>query len=474
MGQRAVVIGGSIAGMAAARVLADHFASVVVVDRDELVDDTLPRRGVPQGGHGHVLLVAGQRALGSLFPGLMAELVADGAVEFDPGMNLAFYRFGAIWPRVRTELRLVTASRPLLERAVRRRVLALAGVEVRTGTAVSALVGHGERITGVRLSGDTGDSGDADGTEAPAGAGVTRGGVLEAELVVDCGGRGGRSQQWLAELGHPVPRVTEMKIGVGYATRLYRRTPTDLADAQAAFALPDPPTELRAGLALPIEGDRWLVSLGGWHDAFPRDEAAFDAHAAALPHPGIAGIVAGCEPVSGLTVCTLPVSRRRHFEELRRVPAGYLALGDAICSFNPIYGQGMTCAAMEAVALGDLLGRHPEVTAALTAEYHQRAARIVATPWRFASGGDFAYPQTEGVRPRGIALLNAYARRVQLASMVNPSVRRVFTSVQHLIMDPAALTAPAMVVEVLRSARRNRVSRPGRRSVPVSGGGVGR
>lgn len=458
IGRRAVVIGGSIAGMAAARVLADRFDSVVVVDRDELVDDTEPRRGVPQGGHGHVLLVAGQRAFTALFPGLMAELVAAGAVEFDPGMSLAFYRFGAIWPRVRTELRLVTASRPLLERAVRRRVLALPGVEVRTGVAVSALVGDGSRITGVRLS-DSGDAGDT---------------VLEAELVVDCSGRGGRSQQWLADLGHPVPRVTEMKIGVGYATRLYRRGPADLADAEAAFALPDPPTELRAGLALPIEGDRWLVSLGGWHDAFPRDEAAFDAHAAALPHPGIAGIVAGCEAVSGLTVCTLPVSRRRHFEELRRVPAGYLALGDAICSFNPIYGQGMTCAAMEAVELGDLLQHHPEVTPALTAEYYQRAARIVATPWRFASGGDFAYPQTVGARPRGIALLNAYARRVQLASMVNPAVRRVFTSVQHLIMAPAALTAPAMVVEVLRSARRNRVSRPGRRSVPVGGGGVGR
>lgn len=433
----AVVIGGSIAGMAAARVLADHFDSTVVVDRDQLADDTQPRRGVPQGGHGHVLLVAGQRALSTLFPGLMAELVAAGAVEFDPGMSLSFFRFGAIWPRVRTELRLVTASRPLLERAVRRRVLALAGVHVRTDTAVSALVGDRERITGVRL---------ADGT------------VLDADLVIDCSGRGGRSQQWLAGLGYPAPRVTEIKIGVGYATRLYRRHPGDLLDAQAAFALPDPPTELRAGLALPIEGDRWLVSLGGWHDAFPRDEAAFNAHAAALPHPGIAGIVAGCEALSGVTVCTLPVSRRRHFEELRHVPAGYLALGDAICSFNPIYGQGMTCAAMQAVELGGLLQRHCTVTAALTAEYYQLAARIVATPWRFASGGDFAYPQTEGVRPRGISLLNAYARRVQLASMVNPGVRRVFTSVQHLIMDPAELTAPAMVVKVLRCAHRH----PGR------------
>ncbi|MEV8511462.1 hypothetical protein [Dactylosporangium sp. NPDC051484] len=448
MGGRAVVIGGSLAGMAAARALAEHFASVVVIERDELADDTEPRRGVPQGGHGHVLLVAGQRALDTLFPGLMAELVAAGAVEFDPGMDLSFFRFGAIWPRVRTQLRLVTASRPMLERAVRRRVRALAGVEVRTGIAVSALVGDGERITGVRLDDDT---------------------VLDAGVVVDCSGRGGRSQQWLRDLGHREPRVTEMKIGVGYATRLYRRRPTDLGDARAAFALPDPPSELRAGLALPIEGDRWVVSLGGWHSAFPRDEAAFAAHAASLPHPGLAGIVADGEALSDITVCTLPVSRRRHFEELHGAPAGYLALGDAVCSFNPIYGQGMTCAAIEAVELGRLLERHAAVTATLSLEYHRRAARVVATPWRFASGGDFAYPQTAGVRPRGVALVNAYARRVQLASMVNQDVRQVFTSVQHLIMDPAALSTPAMVARVLRSGRRAARRDRGGATPPVGG-----
>ncbi|MEJ3653044.1 FAD-dependent oxidoreductase [Actinomycetes bacterium KLBMP 9759] len=447
---RAVVVGAGIAGLAAARALADHAGSVVVVDRDEPDADhahdgsAVPRRGVPQGGHGHVLLVAGQRALGTLFPDLMAELVAAGAVRFDPGMSLSFFRFGAIWPRVHTELRLVTASRPLLERTVRRRVQALPGVEVRGGAAVSGLVGDGKRVTGVRLD---------DGT------------VLDADLVVDCSGRGGRSQRWLGELGHAVPRVTEITIGVGYATRLYRRKPDDLGDYEAAFALPDPPAELRAGLVLPVEDDRWLVSLGGWHGAFPRDAAGFDAHAAALPHPAIAGITAGCEALTDVAVCTLPVSRRRHFEELCDAPSGYLALGDAVCSFNPIYGQGMTCAAMEAVALGDVLAAHPAVTTELTRDFHRRAAGIVATPWTFASGGDFAYPQTKGTRPRGISVLNAYARRVQLASMADPAIRKVFTSVQHLIMDPAELRRPSMVLDVLRAARRH--GRPPHRSADL-------
>jgi 2-polyprenyl-6-methoxyphenol hydroxylase-like FAD-dependent oxidoreductase len=433
IGHRAVVVGGSVAGLSAAAALAHRFDQVVVLDRDELADAAEPRRGVPQGGHGHVLLVAGQRAFTTLFPGLLPELLAEGGVEFDPGMGLSFFRFGAIWPRVRTELRLVTASRPLLERTLRRRVAALPNVGIRPRTAVTGLLGSAERVTGVRLADDS---------------------VLEAALVVDCSGRGGRSQQWLTSLGVSPPRVTEVKVGVGYATRLYRRRPGDLVDAEAVFALPDPPRELRSGLALPIEDDRWLVSLGGWHDAFPRDADAFDAHAAALPHPGIASIVTGCEPLTDVTVCTLPVSRRRHVEELRAVPAGHVVLGDAVCSFNPIYGQGMTCAAMEAVELGVQLDRHGSVTTALGLDYHRRVGEIVATPWQFASGGDFAYPQTEGPRPRGVAVLNAYARQVQLASMIDPAIRRVFTSVQHLIVDPAALRKPRMVLDVLRTARR--------------------
>jgi 2-polyprenyl-6-methoxyphenol hydroxylase-like FAD-dependent oxidoreductase len=137
------------------------------------------------------------------------------------------------------------------------------------------------------------------------------------------------------------------------------------------------------------------------------------------------------------------------------VPGGYLALGDAICSFNPIYGQGMTCAALEAVELGKLLdGAGSTPGQELATRYYQQAARIVATPWQFATGGDFSYPETGGERPRGIRLKNAYAKRVQLASMVDPQVRRTFTSVQHLITEPTALMKPAMVLRVLRKARK--------------------
>ncbi|HEX8768610.1 MAG TPA: tryptophan 7-halogenase, partial [Jatrophihabitans sp.] len=378
------------------------------------------------------------RALGELFPGLMDELVEAGGVRFDPGTELSFYRFGSIWPPVPSELRLVTFSRPLLELAIRRRVAALPGVSIRDGVSVTALLGSDGRVTGARLDGDE---------------------VVQTDLIVDCTGRGTRSNQWLSALGFPSPRASEVKVGVGYATRLYRRSPGDLPEGSAVFSLPSPPAEKRAGLALPVEDDRWLISLGGWHDDFPRDLPAYERHARELPHPGIARLLERCEPLTELSVVHYPSSRRRYFEELSQLPGGYLALGDAICSFNPIYGQGMTCAALEAVELGRLLDGaagpgSSSLGPELAARYYQQAATIVATPWQFATGGDFSYPETGGERPRGVRLKNAYAKRVQLASMVDPQVRRTFTSVQHLITDPAELLKPAMVARVLRSSRK--------------------
>lgn len=445
VGKSALVIGAGIAGLCAARTLADRFEQVLVLDRDELPDTAVPRRGVTQGGHGHVLLVSGQRALSELFPGLMDELVEAGGVRFDPGTELSFYRFGSIWPRIPSELQLVTFSRPLLELAIRRRVAALPGVSFREGVSVAALQGSDGRVTGARL-----DEGE----------------VIETDLILDCTGRGARSNHWLASLDFPAPRVSEVKVGVGYATRFYRRSPGDLVEGSAVFSLPSPPEDKRAGLALPVEGDRWLISLGGWHDDFPRDLPAFEQHARALPHPGIARLLERCEPLTELSVVHYPTSRRRYFEELSEVPGGYLALGDAICSFNPIYGQGMTCAALEAVELGRLLDSSAGsgtassgsagsgLGAQLSTRYYQQAAKIVATPWQFATGGDFSYPETGGDRPRGIGLKNAYAKRVQQASMVDPQVRKAFTSVQHLIADPAVLLKPAMVARVLRGARK--------------------
>jgi 2-polyprenyl-6-methoxyphenol hydroxylase-like FAD-dependent oxidoreductase len=197
-----------------------------------------------------------------------------------------------------------------------------------------------------------------------------------------------------------------------------------------------------------------LVGVGGMHgDHAAPDGAAFLRHAQSLPDPTIAELLANREPLTGVTTIQFPTSRRRHFERLRRRPAGYLALGDAICSFNPVYGQGMACAAMQALALGAALDRHGEASAAMAAEYYKTAATLISTPWRFAVGADFAYPDTRGPRPVGIKLLNWYSQQIQLAAQTSPKVRRAFTSVQQLVAPPGLLWKPSMILDVLRSAR---------------------
>jgi 2-polyprenyl-6-methoxyphenol hydroxylase-like FAD-dependent oxidoreductase len=433
----AIVIGASVAGLAVAGVLSRRFASVTVLDRDVLPDDNTPRRGVPQSQQGHFLLVSGLQELEALFPDLERELVAAGGTRIDPGLGLRSYRFGRLFPIVATGRELISMSRPQLELLVRERVAELAGVTIRDRIAVTGLRGDGERVTGVTL--DTGEK-------------------LDADLVVDCSGRSSRSDRWLGQLGFPSPERVEVKVGVVYSTRTYRRRPGDLPGWQAVLILPTAPAERMAGIALPLEGDRWLVTAGGWHvEDPPTDAAAFEAVAAALPDLTVAELIARTEPLTDPAVHRFPSSQRRLFERLDRLPAGYVAVGDAVCSFNPIYGQGMTCATREAVALGIALDQHGTASSAMARDYYRAAAEIIATPWRFAVGGDFTYPQTTGPRPRGIRLVNWYVRKIALAAHVRPDINALLLAVQQLVTPPGVLFWLAFVARVLWLARSSRV-----------------
>ena len=284
-------------------------------------------------------------------------------------------------------------------------------------------------------------------------------GEIEADIVVDAMGRGGnQANHWLSAIGYPVPDVETVKVGVGYGTREYHREPGDELGQSMTLVLDEPP-KLRAAAVFAVERDRWIVTLAGWHgDHPPTDDEGFARFAESLPDPVVGRTVRRLTPASEVRLYQFPASRWRHFEHLKRVPAGYVATGDALCSFNPLYAQGMTVGILEAELLGRSIDRHG-LGERLPAEFYRAAAKIISVPWQMATGADFAYPQTVGKRPFGINLLNAYVRKVVLAAHVRTDVNDLMIRVSHLLTPLSALLAPATVARVLIAARRSPAAR---------------
>lgn len=439
VGGHAVIIGGSIGGLVAARTLSPRFDSVTVVDRDALPVGAENRKGVPQSPHAHALLISGRMKLEELFPGLTDELIAGGAVPFDPGYDLLFHQMGALRTRFASGQLGISLTRAFLEQAIRRRVMALPNVRIHDRTAVSGLTGVPGRVLGVELE---------DGRR------------LGAALVVDATGRsGGRTDRWLDRLDCPAPKTSTVKIDVGYTTRVLHREPGDLHEGALLYLMSAvPPHDKRAAAVFAVEGNRWMVTLGGWHRAHaPVDPAGFTAFAEALPSPHVADLLARAKPVSDDDAHRFlyPAARRRWFERLSRLPDGYVALGDAICSFNPLYGQGMTVATLEAVELGRCLDRHGAATSEMARRYYRAAARVIATPWQMSTSSDFMYPETIGAKGFGTDFMNRYVRQVMIASHVSVPAHRVMLNVQHLLARPASVVRPDTVIRSLLAARRS-------------------
>lgn len=433
MGRTAAVLGASMAGLCAARVLADRFDRVVLFERDTLPDGPQPRRLVPQGRHPHLLLVAGARLLETWFPGLRDELRGAGAVDIDICRDFHWHQAGGVQRRPQSMLHGPAMSRPLLEWAVRRRVTDLPNVEIREQTSIEGLLTDTarERVIGVRVGDDE----------------------FDADLVVDATGRAARTLAWVEELGYPTPRTSVVGVDTRYVSRVYRRTDTPSRDWTAAADIGDPTTK-RLAMLLPMEGDQWILAIAGINgETAPTDDAGMLEYLRRFDSPVIADIVGGSEPVGEPVTHRFPANQRRHIESLRRFPLGWVLLGDSVCSFNPIYGQGMTAAAQQAGALGSSLDRAGAVNRAFALTYFRAASRIVSTPWSIAVGGDFAYAGATGKKPFGTDLLNHYMDRVIKAGQCDDDVVIRVNEVIALVRSPQSLMSPAFVLRVLRKAR---------------------
>lgn len=427
-GSDAVVLGASVAGLLAARVLADAFERVTVVDRDPLRDDGDARRGVPQGRHIHVLLVAGQTIMEDLLPGLTAELVASGALEVDFSREVQVHAADGFLSPGAGHMPLYYASRPLIEQTLRARVAQHDGVTVESSHQASELA-----LT---------DSGTIRGVVALHN-GAER--TIPADLVVDTTGRGSRAGNWLQQLGYAAPATEQIHVDLVYRTcRVHRPA----HDQRAMLIMPSAPRARGAAVA-PIENDRWIVTLFGMHgDHPPGDLDGLRDFAAGLPTPVVRELLDGHElETPEIARYRFPAYNRRRYERLKEHPPGLISLGDAVASFNPIYGQGMSVAAQEALALHHTLadGRDD-----IAARFYPRIDKIIENAWKVATGGDFQFPQTDGTKPRGTDLLNRYVTRLHRKAHTDGTLADAFARVAALEQPPTSLVRPSIAWRVLR------------------------
>ncbi|GAA3454024.1 FAD-dependent oxidoreductase [Dactylosporangium matsuzakiense] len=432
----AIVLGASIAGLTAAVALRESFDRVTVFDRDTLPAGAEHRRGVPQAEHAHGLLARGRAVLEELFPGFVDEVAEAGAVPLDIQRDVVWVFGDRPVPRVESGLAGLSISRALLESALRRRVVATPGVTVVDGHEATALRFDGTRVTGA--------------TVRPVNGGPAQ--EVHADLVVDATGRGNRGPAWLAELGFERPAEDRIDSGTVYVSRDYRRVPGN-EDFNAVLNAPGGPARPYGGIAIGVDGDRWMVTLlgVGADQAPPTDPDGYRDFAAKFPDPRLHRLLQESEPLGDPMRLRLPGSVRRRYERLTRLPERFVSIGDAVCSFNPAYAQGMTVAVSQARELG-LVARSG--LDGLPRRFYARAARIIDVPWDMSAGGDLAYPAVEGVRTRRTDVLNAYVARVQTATGHDALVGRRFLEVTNLMRPPQSLMAPPILARVLWRSRK--------------------
>ena len=427
---RAVVIGGSIAGLFCARALATTYEQVDLFERDVFPDGPDARKGVPQGRHVHGLLVRGGDLAEAFFPGITQELERDGADILDFGRDVRWYHYGGWHTPTEVALRPVFCSRPFLEFHIRRRLAALPNVRLRDGYAATGLrVDHEQHVNGVRVN---------------AGAGVQE--TLDADLVVDASGRGSMTPKWLTELGFTPPREEVLGADVYYATRCYRRPAAQ--PKRAWLVYPEPPSKI-GGFVFPIEGERWTVTLFSLvDDRPPADPEEWLAFARRLPDGELFETFSAAEPLSDIVLHHTPPNRRRYYEQLRDLPEGLVVTGDAVAAFNPTFGQGMSVGAMDAEALQDEIdrgGTGPGFCARAT----RAIAQVVDNPWAIVTAEDLRFDGVEGQRSVGIRLTQWYMARVLRASNRDPKVYAAFLEVMNFKAPLTRLFQPGVAARAL-------------------------
>jgi 2-polyprenyl-6-methoxyphenol hydroxylase-like FAD-dependent oxidoreductase len=428
----AVVIGGSIAGMLAAHILAKHFKQVTIIERDRLPDTPIPRASVPQSFQAHGLLKKGALLLEEFFPGFLKELESNGSFTANFPEDFNFF-FGGEWlPKFPSDITIYCQTRPFLELQIKQRLKANPNIAFLTEAIVTDLIASADqtRVLGVKIQSQTESE-------------------ILADLVVDASGQAAITTKCLEKLGYSSPPITSIPINITYASRIYRHTQNLVGKRQPVGINPMPHICHRAGGFFPIENNNWIVLLAGYTgEQVPNNEEGFLEFARSLPQPQVYEWLKNAEPLTPIHVYKMPASVRRQYEKLAKFPLGLLPIGDSICKFNPIYGQGMTVCALEAEVLDRCL-RECQNLVQLQRQYFRAVGKTIDTPWNLTVSEDVQYLASEPSKLPLDQLSQWYLKNLLAVCLINRDVCLEFFRVVHMVKQPTALFSPRVLLPVL-------------------------
>jgi 2-polyprenyl-6-methoxyphenol hydroxylase-like FAD-dependent oxidoreductase len=423
----AIVLGGSAAGLLAARVLAHHAERVTLVERDDLPDAALHRKGTPQSRHANNLHPRALPLLEAWFPGVTDEFERAGAVPVADEARVVIR--GQRYARTLGAPTTFLMTRPLLDAILRRRVHALGNVNFATHCDVTGLCIDGAgNVAGALLRSEHGER------------------SLTGELVVDALGRGSQGRRWLSAFGYADPSVTEVRVNVHYASRLFSRAAADLQGDNLVILSPTAAVQ-RGGVAFAVEGDRWLVTLFEYGGKRPPTElSAFRAFARTLVADDIADLLAHAMALDDGAEFVFPTACLRRFDKVRALPDGYVCLGDVLCQLNPSYGQGITSAVVQAEALGKALARGRY---SLPRRYYRLAVKAASQPFNLSWSSDLDLPSVVAPSNPTPAPIRAYVARAMRVARHDRAVALAMRRIMGLIDPPLALLRPSIALRVL-------------------------
>jgi 2-polyprenyl-6-methoxyphenol hydroxylase-like FAD-dependent oxidoreductase len=430
--EHVVIIGAGMAGMAAAAALSPHCGRVTLLERDELPAHAAPRRGLPQSNQLHGLLAGGMQALETLYPGFGRDLAEAGAPSVRAGLDDRLEMPGYDpFPARDLGFSWSAMSRPLIDHLLRRRVRALPNARLRGDCRVRAItLSDGGRPDGVLVI-------DAGGRETRIAAG----------LVIDASSHGTPMLGLLRELGLKEPERTEVGVDIAYATATFA-LPDDSRKWSAVMTFPEQPGDTRCGYIFKVENG-WTALISRRHEPIePLDTDGFLELARQLRTPTIYTALRGGTPLGRVHRVGFPASCWQHYERVEGLPEGVLAIGDAVCRLNPIYGQGMTVAVKEAVILGQLLQARrgqPDPPGGLGGEFFAAIQPLIGAAWSSSAIPDFVHPLTRGERPEDLPQKLGFMAALYRLAAIDPAVHVLVSSARHLLGDAQQLNDPALL-----------------------------